>query len=345
MALLTQTTIPTDFGSGGAHLAPNGASGTPSLYDLLKEHHDSLATLDAAISAGGGAATWKAPVVVATTANGTLATAFANGQTVDGVSLTTGMRILLKNQTTGSQNGIYTVNASGAPTRATDAVSGSDFVGAAVVVEQGTLNHDTSWLCTNDTVTVGSTSITFSTFGGSTSTCPLTVVEHKVIGVETNSLVFNSGLNGDTDGIYELFVRGIAGSDASGGASTAIARFNNDSAANRYIGIFHREYGVPTNAFSDFGSVGTSAVTNITGGPGDAWWMRAYIYPKTGTQRIIEGSYGNFAPSGSPNNNGFGSFSYGWVDTVTILSEIDLSCTQKIYGVGTEATLWKRATS
>ena len=62
----------------------------------------------------------KNSVRVATTANGTLSSAFANGQTVDGVTLATGDRILLKNQSTGSQNGIYTVNASGAPTRATD---------------------------------------------------------------------------------------------------------------------------------------------------------------------------------------------------------------------------------
>ena len=56
----------------------------------------------------------KNSVRVATTANGTLATAFANGQTVDGITLATNDRILLKDQSTGSENGIYTVNASGA---------------------------------------------------------------------------------------------------------------------------------------------------------------------------------------------------------------------------------------
>src|SRR5436190_10072507 len=63
---------------------------------------------------------WKSSVRAATTATGTLATAFANGQVIDGVTLATGDRILIKNQSTGSENGIYTVNASGAPTRATD---------------------------------------------------------------------------------------------------------------------------------------------------------------------------------------------------------------------------------
>ena len=107
---------------------------------------------------------WKASVRVATTANGTLTTAFANGQTVDGVTLATGDRILLKDQSTGSQNGIYTVNASGSPTRATDADTGTELVSAAVFVQSGTANADKAFVCTNDTITLGSTSLTFTAF-------------------------------------------------------------------------------------------------------------------------------------------------------------------------------------
>lgn len=106
----------------------------------------------------------KASVKVATTANGTLATAFANGQTVDGVSLVTGDRILLKNQTTGSENGIYIVQASGAPARSTDADSGAELVSAYVFAEQGTANADRSFVCTNDAITLGSTSIVWVSF-------------------------------------------------------------------------------------------------------------------------------------------------------------------------------------
>ncbi len=109
----------------------------------------------------------KASVHVATTTNGTLATSFANGQTVDGVALVTGDRILIKNQTTASENGIYTVNATGAPTRATDMNTGAEFPGAFTFVEEGTTNADTGWVCTNNTpVTVGSTAITFAQFSG-----------------------------------------------------------------------------------------------------------------------------------------------------------------------------------
>lgn len=106
---------------------------------------------------------WKQAVRAATTANGTLSTAFANGQTIDGVTLATGDRILIKNQTTGSENGIYLVPASGSPTRTTDADSGAELVNASVYISEGTTQADTQWTCTtNATITVGSTSLTFA---------------------------------------------------------------------------------------------------------------------------------------------------------------------------------------
>ena len=109
----------------------------------------------------------KASVVAATTTNGTLATAFANGQVVDGVTLVTADRILIKNQTDATANGIYTVNASGAPTRSTDMDAGSEFPSAYVFVEQGTVNADTGWVCTNNApVTLGSTNIVWAQFSG-----------------------------------------------------------------------------------------------------------------------------------------------------------------------------------
>lgn len=107
---------------------------------------------------------WKTSVVAATVANATLSTDFENGDTLDGVTLSTGDRILIKNQSTGSQNGIYTVNASGAPTRATDADSGAELVSAAVWVQKGTENADKAFNCTNDSITLGSTSIVFTDF-------------------------------------------------------------------------------------------------------------------------------------------------------------------------------------
>lgn len=106
---------------------------------------------------------WKQAVRAATTTAGTLSSSFENGDTIDGVTLATGDRILIKNQSTASENGIYTVNASGAPTRATDADSGAELVNASVYVSEGTTQADTQWTCsTNAPITVGSTSIAFS---------------------------------------------------------------------------------------------------------------------------------------------------------------------------------------
>ena len=111
----------------------------------------------------------RASVRAATTANGTLASAFQNGSTVDGVTLATGNRILLKAQTTGADNGVYTVNASGAPTRATDMPSGTTGTtgGCYVFVEEGTVNADTGWVLTNNgSVNVGTTAQTWTQFSG-----------------------------------------------------------------------------------------------------------------------------------------------------------------------------------
>lgn len=108
---------------------------------------------------------WKSSVRAASTANGTLASAYENGDTLDGVTLATGDRILLKDQTTQTENGIYTVNASGAPTRATDADTGAEIKQSSVFVEEGTVNADKAFVNTNDgTVTLGSTNITYVSF-------------------------------------------------------------------------------------------------------------------------------------------------------------------------------------
>lgn len=109
----------------------------------------------------------KGSVRAATTTAGTLATSFANGQVIDGVTLVTGNRILIKNQATQSENGIYTVNASGAPTRSTDMDAGTEVPGAFTFVEEGSTLADTGWVCTtNAPVTIGTTAIVFAQFSG-----------------------------------------------------------------------------------------------------------------------------------------------------------------------------------
>ncbi len=116
---------------------------------------------------------WKQAVRAATTVAGTLATSFENGDAIDGVTLATGDRILIKNQSAGAENGIYVVAASGAPSRSTDADAGSELVNASCYVSEGTTNADTQWTCTtNAPITPGSTSLAFAqltTGGGAVS--------------------------------------------------------------------------------------------------------------------------------------------------------------------------------
>lgn len=105
----------------------------------------------------------KDSVRVATTANITL----SGTQTVDGVAVVAGDRVLVKDQSTGSQNGIYVV-AAGAWSRATDADANAEVTaGLFVFVAEGTTNADSGWvLTTNDAITVGTTALTFVQFSG-----------------------------------------------------------------------------------------------------------------------------------------------------------------------------------
>ena len=110
----------------------------------------------------------KDSVRAATTEAETLASDFANGQAIDGVTLATGDRILIKNQAAGAENGIYTVNASGAPTRAVDFDANAEVAkGAFIFVEEGTTNADAGFVLTTDgTITLGTTALAFTQFSG-----------------------------------------------------------------------------------------------------------------------------------------------------------------------------------
>ena len=111
---------------------------------------------------------WKPSVRLATTAAITLATGLENGDTLDGVVLATGDRILVKNQTDATENGLYVVQASGAPVRSSDADTAAEITASfAVFVEEGTVNADSGWTLTNNgTITVGTSELSFTQFTG-----------------------------------------------------------------------------------------------------------------------------------------------------------------------------------
>lgn len=105
----------------------------------------------------------KASVKCATTGNVGLS---GTATQPDAVTVVAGDRVLVRAQTDGTQNGIYVV-AAGGWSRATDMDAGSEFPGAFVFVEQGSTMADTGWVCTNDSVTLGSTSIAWTQFSAS----------------------------------------------------------------------------------------------------------------------------------------------------------------------------------
>ena len=105
----------------------------------------------------------KASVKAATVAN---IASLSGTMTIDGVALVAGDRVLVKDQTTASQNGIYVV-AAGAWTRASDANTWNNLISAYVFAEQGTVNAEMGFICTIDTGgTLGTTAIIFQQFSG-----------------------------------------------------------------------------------------------------------------------------------------------------------------------------------
>ena len=162
----------------------------------------------------------KQSVRVATTAAGTLASSFANGSTVDGIVIATGDRILIKNQAAPAENGIYTVNATGAPTRATDMDVWTEVPGAYVFIEVGTANADLGFVCTSDQGgTLNTTSITFVQFSGAAGT---TYTQGTGITISSNTV---SITNVGTAGTYKSVTTNSQGQVTAGTNPTTLSGF------------------------------------------------------------------------------------------------------------------------
>lgn len=126
----------------------------------------SKAYVDSQVSAVAQGASWKANAQAGSTGNLTL----SGTQTIDGYAAQVSDRVLVKDQTTQSENGVYVV-AAGAWTRATDADLGSEVKGMAILVLNGTVNALTQWVNTNSaTPVIGTDAITYTILQGSGTT-------------------------------------------------------------------------------------------------------------------------------------------------------------------------------
>ncbi len=201
---------------------------------------------------------------------------------IDGVTLSAGDRILLKDQSTDTQNGIYTYDASGL-TRATDMDAAGEFVGAFFFVEEGTVNSDQGFVMTTDgPITVGVSSIAFTKFTGTgqiTAGAALSKSGNTLLVNVDNSFI-------EVNGSDELTIKGtnttgqVLQSDGSGGVSYGTVDLTSANAvagalglANGGLGVDASSAGGKTTARSNLG-LGSMAVQDanavaITGGTVD----------------------------------------------------------------------------
>ena len=126
---------------------------------------------------------------------------------VDGANAANGDRVLVKNNTDASENGIYIVATGGAWSRAPDMNAADEFSGKAMFIQKGTTQADTGWLCSNDgNVVVGTTDITFVQFAGASETVAGNglIKSGNTISVKLDGgtlAVAAAGLKVDTNGI------------------------------------------------------------------------------------------------------------------------------------------------
>ena len=176
----------------------------------------------------------KDSVKVATTANISL----SGTQTIDGASTSAGDRVLVKDQSTAADNGIYVV-AAGSWSRATDADSSAKVTpGMFVFVELGTAGGDNGYVLTNDSVTLGSTALAFTQFSGAgqiTAGDALTKTGNTLnVAADNKTLQINS----DTvriKGIGATAVGDILLGQAADGGYTAHAKPGSSATAYDYV--------------------------------------------------------------------------------------------------------------
>ena len=163
---------------------------------------------------------------------------------VDGVSIVTGDRILVKNQDTGSQNGVYVASTTGAWSRAEDFVQGKVSAGAFFFVEAGNLNGNNGFtLTTDDPISIGNTALTFTQFSGAGQ-----VIDGDGINKNGNTLSVNvgTGIVIETDAVSidkTVVVRKVIGTIPAASTGTQFDIGHNLNNAYPVVQVFRASNG------------------------------------------------------------------------------------------------------
>jgi hypothetical protein len=237
-------------------------------------------------------------VVAATTSNVNLANALENGDTLDGITLATGNRILVKNQTTTSENGIYVVQASGQPTRAADFDTASEVdSGDFVFVYSGTANASTGWVQTNKPATIGTDAIVFTQFSGAG-----TYLAGNGLTLTGNSFSINTTITADLSTAQTLTNKSISGS------ANTLTNIPNNALSNSAITI--------NGTSVSLGGTRTLGTDDISEGSTNKYF----------SNELAQDAIGNALGSGLSYNDSTGAIS---VDTTTIQARVtDVSDTE-----------------
>lgn len=159
---------------------------------------------------------WKPSVKAATVGNVTL----SGAQTIDGVGLVAGDRVLVKDQTTASNNGIYVV-AGGAWARSTDTNTSAKIRAMAVYVEGGSVNADTVYTLTTDNPTLGTTDLVFAQInGGSVPNATTTTPGKVALATQAEAQAKANSTKALTPASVADFARKYTGTIGDGSATT-----------------------------------------------------------------------------------------------------------------------------
>lgn len=228
------------WAGSGASAVSTYASSAPAVGQILKATGSSTATWQN--ESTGGSPDFKTHARMATTTAGTLSTDFENGDTIDGVTLATSDRILIKDQSTGSENGVYVVQASGAPIRASDMANGTSAGGAVIFVIEGTANGDQGFICINDAGSdvVNTDALTFNIFTSTGSVSgPGSATDNAIVrwdGATGTAIQDSNILISDTDSISGVANIGMSG-DILDANNNELINFTTTASAVNEVGI------------------------------------------------------------------------------------------------------------